>query len=727
MPGGAGPARPRLRHLHLRLHRPAQGRGHRAPQRRGLPALGDRRRSTPGAAARACWSRPRSASTSRSSSSSRRSAAGGAVIVVGERAGAAGDCRRATRVTLINTVPSAIAELLRAGGVPAVGADGQPGGRAAAARAGAAACTQLGTVERRLQPLRPHRGHHLLHLSRWCRGTGAAAPSAGRSPSTRAYVLDAGSQPVPVGVAGRAVPRRRRPGARLPAPPGADRRALRARPVRTRPARASTAPAISRALPRGRRARVPRPHRPPGEGPRLPHRAGRDRGGAARSTRRARGGGRGARGRAGRQAAGRLRRRRARAAPDGASAARLPAGSGCPSTWCRRPSWCWTRCRSRPTARSTARRCRRRTAPARRGAALRARRATPIEEALAAHLGARCCGVRARRRARRLLRAGRPLAAGHAGSSRACATPSASSCRCARSSRRPPSPRCAARVEAARRAGRGCRRAAAAAACRATARCRSRSRRSGSGSSTSSSRAAPSYNIPRALRLDGPARRRRAASARFDATRARGTRSLRTTLRARGRRSRSQVIRRRWRLAAAASWTCARCAGAPSARPRRAARGRGGARAPFDLAHGPAAPRALLRLGADEHVLLLTMHHIVSDGWSMGVLVRELAALYARLPRRASPRRCRRCPIQYADYAAWQRALARRARCSSAQLAYWSAAARGRAARARAADRPAAPAGADATAARSVASRSAAELVRGAAGARASARARRSS
>src|SRR5688500_5259585 len=49
----------------------------------------------------------------------------------------------------------------------------------------------------------------------------------------------------------------------------------------------------------------------------------------------------------------------------------------------------------------------------------------------------------------------------------------------------------------------------------------------------------------------------------------------------------------------------------------------------FDLSAGPLFRAALLRLGAEDHVLLLSMHHVVSDGWSMGVLFRELSALYA--------------------------------------------------------------------------------------------------
>src|SRR5439155_7602286 len=52
------------------------------------------------------------------------------------------------------------------------------------------------------------------------------------------------------------------------------------------------------------------------------------------------------------------------------------------------------------------------------------------------------------------------------------------------------------------------------------------------------------------------------------------------------------------------------------------------ARQPFDLSTGPLLRSTVLRLADEEHVLLLTMHHIVSDGWSMGVLIEELAALY---------------------------------------------------------------------------------------------------
>ncbi|HSF38783.1 MAG TPA: amino acid adenylation domain-containing protein, partial [Thermoanaerobaculia bacterium] len=78
------------------------------------------------------------------------------------------------------------------------------------------------------------------------------------------------------------------------------------------------------------------------------------------------------------------------------------------------------------------------------------------------------------------------------------------------------------------------------------------------------------------------------------------------------------------------------------------------ARRPCDLSRGPLVRAALVRRGPGESLLLLTLHHIVADGWSMGVLLAELTALYgaalaggeARLPA---------LPLQYADYAVWQR------------------------------------------------------------------------
>jgi amino acid adenylation domain-containing protein len=95
------------------------------------------------------------------------------------------------------------------------------------------------------------------------------------------------------------------------------------------------------------------------------------------------------------------------------------------------------------------------------------------------------------------------------------------------------------------------------------------------------------------------------------------------------------------------------------------------AQAPFDLARGPLLRARLLRLADEEHVVLLTLHHIVSDGWSMGVLVREVAALYAAFVRgEASPLAA--LPVQYADYAHWQRAWLQ-GEVLASQLAYWKA------------------------------------------------------
>ncbi|HYH45172.1 MAG TPA: condensation domain-containing protein, partial [Thermoanaerobaculia bacterium] len=90
---------------------------------------------------------------------------------------------------------------------------------------------------------------------------------------------------------------------------------------------------------------------------------------------------------------------------------------------------------------------------------------------------------------------------------------------------------------------------------------------------------------------------------------------------------------------------------------------------PFDLSHGPLLRFRLLRLSADEHVLVGTMHHIVSDGWSMGVFVRELGEIYRAFSQRL-PSSLPELPIQYSDYAAWQRRWLQGALLER-ELAYW--------------------------------------------------------
>src|SRR5205823_14583781 len=92
-------------------------------------------------------------------------------------------------------------------------------------------------------------------------------------------------------------------------------------------------------------------------------------------------------------------------------------------------------------------------------------------------------------------------------------------------------------------------------------------------------------------------------------------------------------------------------------------------RRPFDLGSGPLFRAALVRLDDEEHLLLLTLHHIVSDGWSNEVLLRELGELYAafRASRKSS---LPELAIQYADYAAWQREWLQ-GEVLEERLAYW--------------------------------------------------------
>ncbi|HLL85278.1 MAG TPA: condensation domain-containing protein, partial [Longimicrobium sp.] len=90
---------------------------------------------------------------------------------------------------------------------------------------------------------------------------------------------------------------------------------------------------------------------------------------------------------------------------------------------------------------------------------------------------------------------------------------------------------------------------------------------------------------------------------------------------------------------------------------------------PFDLGRDPLFRAALLRLEEDEHLLVLAVHHIVSDGWTLGVVRRELSALYAaRVSGAPSP--LTDPPLQYVEYTAWQGERLESGALDG-ELAYW--------------------------------------------------------
>ncbi|WP_307174545.1 condensation domain-containing protein, partial [Duganella sp. CF517] len=92
---------------------------------------------------------------------------------------------------------------------------------------------------------------------------------------------------------------------------------------------------------------------------------------------------------------------------------------------------------------------------------------------------------------------------------------------------------------------------------------------------------------------------------------------------------------------------------------------------PFDLEHGPLLRVGLIREAADRHVLVVVMHHIISDGWSMGIIIEEFVELYrARVEGRAGELDA--LPVQYADFALWQRHWLEAGE-KERQLAYWKA------------------------------------------------------
>jgi amino acid adenylation domain-containing protein len=95
------------------------------------------------------------------------------------------------------------------------------------------------------------------------------------------------------------------------------------------------------------------------------------------------------------------------------------------------------------------------------------------------------------------------------------------------------------------------------------------------------------------------------------------------------------------------------------------------AQRPFDLERGPMLRVRLAKVGEREHVVMIVMHHIVSDGWSMGVVIRELGEMYEReVKGEGEERPLKELEIQYADYAVWQREWLRGEELER-QVGYW--------------------------------------------------------
>ncbi len=175
----------------------------------------------------------------------------------------------------------------------------------------------------------------------------------------------------------------------------------------------------------------------------------------------------------------------------------------------------------------------------------------------------------------------------------------------------------------------------------------------------------PAYNIPAAVRLAGPLDLAVLFSC-FDEI-VRRHEALRTTIALDG-----EEVVQRVAPALPIAWPLADLAALPAAARRREADRLAGAEArrPFDLARGPLLRLTLLRLDGGEHLLVQVIHHIVSDAWSTEILVGEIAALYsARAAGRPSP--LPELPIQYRDYAVWQRRRFAADPGIARQRAYW--------------------------------------------------------
>ncbi|HXI92646.1 MAG TPA: amino acid adenylation domain-containing protein, partial [Blastocatellia bacterium] len=93
---------------------------------------------------------------------------------------------------------------------------------------------------------------------------------------------------------------------------------------------------------------------------------------------------------------------------------------------------------------------------------------------------------------------------------------------------------------------------------------------------------------------------------------------------------------------------------------------------PFDLANGPLLRGKVIKLAGQKHILMFNMHHIISDGWSVGILIRELGVIIEALRQGRRPE-LPPLPIQYADYSVWQRRWLEEGGILERQLAYWQA------------------------------------------------------
>jgi 2,3-diphosphopglycerate-independent phosphoglycerate mutase len=173
-----------------------------------------------------------------------------------------------------------------------------------------------------------------------------------------------------------------------------------------------------------------------------------------------------------------------------------------------------------------------------------------------------------------------------------------------------------------------------------------------------------SYYVPRALRIRGRFAPPGVAAA-FDEI-VRRHEILRTTFPARDGRP-VQSVGPPWRVAIPLVDLRGLAAPARQAEMRRLVLAEG--RRAFDLERGPLLRLTLLRLEAEEHVLQMTEHHLVHDGWTQGVLLRDFLAIYGAF-RQGRPSPLPELPVQYADFACWQRRWLRD-EVLERQLAYW--------------------------------------------------------